>query len=40
MQPLLDNQVEKKNMENVEKKPLTLEEAEKLINSFTKGILI
>jgi len=31
MQPLLDNQVEKKNMENVTKRLLTLEEAEKLI---------
>ena len=31
MQSLLDNQVDKKNQANVEKRPLTLEEAEKLI---------
>ena len=31
MQSLLDNQVDKKNMANVEKKYLTLEEAERLI---------
>ena len=31
MQSLLDNQVDKKNMENVDKKPLTLEEAERLV---------
>ena len=31
MQSLLDNQVDKKNMQNVDKKPLTLEEAEKLV---------
>ena len=31
MQSLLDNQVDKKNQSNVEKRPLTLEEAEKLI---------
>ena len=31
MQSLLDNQVDKKNQANVERRPLTLEEAEKLI---------
>jgi len=32
MQPLFDNQVEKLNMPNEEKKPLTLEEAERLVH--------
>lgn len=31
MQSLLDNQVDKKNMQNVDKKPLSLDEAERLI---------
>merc|ERR1719225_1686985 len=32
MQSLLDNQVDKKNMENVDKKPLTVEAAERQIH--------
>ena len=32
IQPLLDNQVDKKNMDGVEKAPLTLEQAEELIH--------
>jgi 20S proteasome subunit beta 6 len=32
MQPLLDNQVDKKNQHNVDNTPLTLDEAERLVH--------